>query len=284
MSEPRDSVRAEARESNLLVETSLVIGIGLGALLLGTLALTVLLSSSGEPEATLPFIAGSLGWRSVIWALGTIAIAVLLRRRSRTLRMRLSLVMAVVAVTAATLINLGPDILFAGMAFEYASVTWFFEVVVFGVCALLGWLLAIRLLDTPRDRWPLTVLPIITTLLIALGGAGIVGLFLQWFGLYFRLWSTETYVYEDFGPEGIRYLVTAGSAVAVLIVAIVLAALRRARGLAALASVLLALCLMAAFVFQVPTGRFIPKPVTYELPDDYTPCYGGEGDPGCEGG
>jgi hypothetical protein len=81
-----------------------------------------------------------------------------------------------------------------------------------------------------------------------------------------------------------RYVWTAGTAVALLLAAIGIAIIRRARRLGVIGGVLLMATVLLAIVFSVPEGRWTPAPAN-PTPDntEYVPCFG-EGDPNCPGG
>ena len=261
----------------------MVLALSLGLLLAGT-ALYLLATGVSAPARAVPLVLlESLGWRPVIWTAAVIVVAVLLRNAPRRHRMYWSIGTASLALTAVTLLPSAQYMVSTGDA-TFAIIPWFFSLAGLLVCSFLGWTLAIRILDSAPGSRAALVLPVATTALLVVGGVGILVLFRQWFELYFSIWGGPPKTYSEFGPEGGRYLFTAGLTIAALVAAATLAMIRKTRGVAVLGVTLLLLSLLTAVVFQVPSGRFWPKPVTYELPSDYTPCYGGENDPGCEGG
>ncbi len=267
----------------LLAETGLVLALTVALLIVGT-ALYLLLTEVSVPPTLIPLLfVESLGWRPVVWAVAVIVVPALLRDSPWRHRMYWSIGAASVALTVVLLF---PSVQYltssGGVAF--AVVPWFFSLAGLLVCSFLGWILAIRILDTPAGHRAALVLPVVTATLLVASGVGILALVRQWFELYFTIWGGPPTSYPEFGPDAERYLITAALTIAASAAAIVLAVIRRARGVVVVGVLLLLSGLLTAFVFQVPTGRFWPKPATYELPSDYTPCYGGPNDPGCEGG
>ncbi|GAA1995659.1 hypothetical protein [Microbacterium ulmi] len=149
---------------------------------------------------------------------------------------------------------------------------------------------ALRATREPRDvpaspgaagpeRRRATILSGVCIALLVIGGALAFVLPTQWLGVYFRIWGEAAVATP---AQGTRYLWTAGLSLAVLLAALVVAIVRRGRGLIVLTSLALGCALIGAFVFEVPQGRFWPDPdpVTYD--DDFPVCYGTTGD--CPGG
>lgn len=115
--------------------------------------------------------------------------------------------------------------------------------------------------------------------LLVVGGALAFVLPTQWLDVYFALFSSPP---PPTPTEGARYLWTAGLALAFLVGALVVAVIRRGRGLIVLTAIALACAVIGALVFQVPVGRFAPQPAPVEHRDDHPVCYGTTGD--CPGG
>ncbi|MDH6181983.1 hypothetical protein M2152_002165 [Microbacteriaceae bacterium SG_E_30_P1] len=244
------------RNRELIPETATVIGATFGLVVLGSLLLLALDFTSQPLVSTLLYLGESLGWRSLIWAVLTVVIAAVLRNTKRRTRAIASTVAGGVAVTAATYIRLGPSISSSGV---FATGSWILELGGFVICVLLGWTVATQLRDrSPRARVSMAA-TLATAILIVTGTVGIHVLFQQWARLYFRLWaSTPVGRYEDFGPEGTQYLVTTGITLGALAIAIELSFARHKRATGALAIVMIIVALGAAFLFQVPSGRFFP--------------------------
>ena len=101
---------------------------------------------------------------------------------------------------------------------------------------------------------------------------------LQWFDVYFAIWDAPVVSEGD----QTRYLWTSGTAVALLLVGIGIAIVRRARRMGIIGGVLLAATVLLAILVAVPEGRWTPAPAN-PVPDntEYVPCFG-EGD--CGGG
>ena len=121
---------------------------------------------------------------------------------------------------------------------------------------------------------------IVAVALLTVGSAVGASLALQWFDVYFAIWDAPVVSEEDQS----RYLWTAGTAVALLLAAIGIAIIRRARRLGIIGGVLLMATVLLAILFAVPEGRWTPAPAN-PVPDNtsYEPCFG-EGDPNCPGG
>ena len=127
--------------------------------------------------------------------------------------------------------------------------------------------------DSPRTALTITAIGV-----LVVGSALAFALPMQWFDVYFSIGQPAP---DPTPTEGLRYLWTAGLALAFLLAALVMAALRRGRGLIVLTSVALVCALVGAFVFQVPKGRFTPEPI-YDDDRPHPVCYGTTGD--CPGG
>ena len=125
---------------------------------------------------------------------------------------------------------------------------------------------------TARPRTGLTV-----TALVG-GSAVALALPVQWLDVYWYIWVPPS---PPSAGDGVRYLWTAGLAIALLLTAVVLAWLRGGGGLIALTSIALVCGLLGAFVFQVPKDRFSSGPPEPDDRDTHV-CYGTTGD--CPGG
>lgn len=110
------------------------------------------------------------------------------------------------------------------------------------------------------------------------GSALMFALPLGLFQAYFSIWDAPD---PPTLEEVSRYEWTAGLTIAAFALAVVLAIVRRRKGLIIASAVGLVLGLAAAFVFQIPTGRFMPAPAPV-IHQDYPVCYGTTGD--CPGG
>lgn len=263
--------------------------------------------SPGALMRSLPTLVAS--WGVVTWVcLVAIVIAV---RRSDTVRSRTRwiLVAAIVAAVVNEAIEFAPAIAFNGpgivMLFGLPVLVGLGQfVVAFGA----GRLLAVQLLPrsvadperaadvstdsvdpTRRSVDRPTVQPPAESPGRALRIAGIVALALawiavlmlgqQWFAVTFRLFGGELMVS---GEQATRYAITAVTAITGAVAAIVVSRMRSVRATAGVVALVVAVC--AAFVFQVPPGRFWPQPAPAPAPyNDHPPCMG-EGDPNCVGG
>ena len=90
-------------------------------------------------------------------------------------------------------------------------------------------------------------------------------------------------VYFTFGGDPVvpsdaeesRYLWTAGAGLAVMAAGLVLALLGSSKRLCWCSAAGVVVTLILAGVFPVPQDRWRPDPPTYDLPENYTPCYSG---------
>lgn len=118
-----------------------------------------------------------------------------------------------------------------------------------------------------------------TLALLVIGAALAFALPTQWLDVYFAIWNAPP---PPTPADGIRYLWTAGLSLVFLLAALVIAVVRRGRGLIVLTAVALGCAMLGALLFQVPQGRFIPKPAQVEDVRDHPVCFGTTGD--CPGG
>ena len=119
----------------------------------------------------------------------------------------------------------------------------------------------------------LDVLLGISSLILALG------LFYEYVGVYLSFMG-ETAVEND--ADIAVYGWTAAFAIATPLVGFILAVIGRRPAVAVAFVAVGALCLVSAFLFSVPQGRWYPQPADNHLPADYRPCYGTTGY--CPGG
>ncbi len=118
-----------------------------------------------------------------------------------------------------------------------------------------------------------------TLALLVVGSALAFALPTQWLDVYFAIWDAPP---PPTPEDGIRYLWTGGLALAFLLAALVVAVVRRGRGLIVLTAVALGCAVIGALLFQVPQGRFVPRPAPVEDVRDHPVCFGTTGD--CPGG
>lgn len=116
-------------------------------------------------------------------------------------------------------------------------------------------------------------------LCLVVGAALSVALVWCWFGVYFAIWTPAEPPTTD---EIARYEWTAALTLAAFASAILLSVIRRRWSLIVLSAGGLLLALAVAFVFQVPSGRFVPAPAPHVQDRDHPVCFGTTGD--CPGG
>lgn len=121
-------------------------------------------------------------------------------------------------------------------------------------------------------------LSIAVLLALVAGSALMFALPLGWFRVYFSIWEAAD---PPTSEEIMLYEWTAGLTLAFFVAAVALAIVRRRRGLIVLSALGLVLGFVVAFMFQVPSGRFMPDPAPV-VHEDHPVCYGTTGD--CPGG
>lgn len=130
----------------------------------------------------------------------------------------------------------------------------------------------------PRDRS--YVARVVEVLGLGLGVVLVGALFLQYLYVYLTFFGE---VPEPTAADGVRYLVTAGTCLALVLAGLVAAAVAHHRGVLNLAIVALVVAVVAAAVFAVPEGRWTdPGPPAERPRPAFEPCYSGSGE--CEGG
>ena len=115
---------------------------------------------------------------------------------------------------------------------------------------------------------------------LAVGITLTVALVYQQLDVYFTF-GGETVVPTD--AQETRYVWTAGAGIVAMAASLVLALIIPSRPLGWCAFAGVVVALIVAGVFPVPQDRWRPDPPTYEMPDNYTPCYSGSGDCGAGG-
>ena len=208
-----------------------------------------------------------LGWKVVIWA----ALLVVLARW----RPRLGWYIGSAAAAAALDALLSNLWIFTVPGAAFQLPLWITGILSFTAVAAIGCLLARTLLSRGPKAWSVAL-----GLAMTIAGAVVLTLPYQWLRVYFTLGGTTP---EPTDAQADTYAATAITAVVLAAASVVIAAVLRRTALTVLASVLLALTLLVGFVFQAPTGRWVPQPAPPAPQQPYTPCYG-EGDPGCVGG
>jgi len=252
-----------------LKTAALAFGITCALLLVGQLVFAIVGEGLPTTETLLPWLGWALGWKVVIWAALLAALAIW---RPRT---GLHIASAAVAATLDILLTSG-GFLSAGGAVLLLLPSWALTIGAFTAVAAIGCLLARSLTTGSR-----AILPVIVAVVLTVGGALTLGLPYQWFRVYFTIWGPAPTATD---ADAAKYTATAITALALILVGLVLAIVQRRTGLIVVASLLLGAALLLGFVFQVPQGRWVPSPQPVEpYNSDYVPCYG-EGDPNCVGG
>ena len=107
-----------------------------------------------------------------------------------------------------------------------------------------------------------------------------VALVYQQMDVYFTF-GGETVVTTE--AEGTRYVWTAGAGIFAMALCLALGLIVSSRPLGRCGFVGIIVVLVLAGVFPVPRDRWQPDPPTYDLPQNYTPCYSGSQECGAGG-
>lgn len=113
-----------------------------------------------------------------------------------------------------------------------------------------------------------------------LGGAALIPvLFWQYVDVYLAFFGEQNVASP---ADGTRYVVTASSCLALLLVGTAAAIIGEHTRAVVAGTALLVVGLVAAFLLAVPSDRFAADPPDNRPGPDYVPCYSGSGD--CPGG
>ncbi|WP_166869444.1 hypothetical protein [Salinibacterium sp. ZJ70] len=253
---------------------------GVAALFLGKLLLTLVMSPGALGGATALALLIDVGWRGLAWAALTAAFVALAPPR---VARGLSIAAAPFAALGTSVIEYLPALTFddAGFLFLLLAIPFALDAVAMLVCAVIGWAISGRV-RSPGPRRDRALVPG-SALALIVGGVATIALFSQWFEVHFRLFNVNVVEPEPFGATGIRYLVTAGIAVAATLAAAVLATVAKQRGLKITSWILVPVVIAIALVLQVPQGRFDPPPAPEPDLSFYTECSFDANRPGCGG-
>ncbi len=261
-----------------MVQLLLTVGIGAALLVLGRCAMLVALGQYVSPVDVLSVF---LDWGVLVWVVLVVATTAWRAADPPRTRARLYVAAAGIGALVGLLILAAPSIAAMGigaLVFSLPQLT-----IREGTLLVAGAIGALAGAAIVSSRAPLSrrVVTGAGVAALVIGGTLIVALFWQYIDIYFALFGTEVTVTD---ADGTRYLVTAALAITLLIVAAIIGGIRRVRSLLGWGIALAILALLAAFVLQVPAGRFWVDPGGGPpIDDDYVPCFG-EGDPNCVGG
>ena len=208
----------------------------------------------------------------LIWVVLALVLGLLLRRGSGVVFAVVAIALAPVATVIAALLPFGQGMTATGAV--WVALVWQAAGLVGAavVGALAGFAFRRR-----TDGHPALVTAAIV--LLAVGGTFAFTLPMLWFSTYFSIWEPAPAP----SAEAIgRYQFAAASALFLLALSLVFALVARRRGLAWLVGGALVLTLLAAFVFQIPQGRFWPSEPDVPEPRNTHVCFGTTGD--CPGG
>ena len=209
----------------------------------------------------------------LIWLVLVLASGLLLRRASGVAFAVMAIALAPVSTLLGALLPFGQGVTATGAL--WVALVWQAAGLVgaAAVGALVGF--AFRRRRTAKA----STLGAAAIILLALGGTLAFTLPMLWFSTYFSIWEPP----PEASAEAIgRYQFAAATALIMLSSALVVALVARRRGLAWLVGVALVLALLAAFVFQIPQGRFWPSEPDVPEPRNTHVCFGTTGD--CPGG
>lgn len=256
------------------------VAVGASAFVAGSLLYFALLAgpSAVSPEGIATLIASP---QLLVWALAVVTVGLVGRH----------LTARAVAVWA---LALAPASTFAGILIAYprtldqpqalASPLFLIPFLwqasgLFGAAAV-GVLAGLALRRRSADRFSSRAIGSGTAVvLLVVGGVAALALPAHWASVYFRIWSDPVVATPE---QGDRYLAIAATSVGCLLIAVVAAILARRRALVWLTAIAFALALLAALVFQVPQGRFVPQPAPADDGGPHPVCFGTSGD--CPGG
>lgn len=268
------------RPAPVVLQALLTVGIGAVVLVLGRLAM--LIGFSGFSVSPAGVVNVFLDWGVLAWVVLVAVVTVWRSSDPASTRTRLY----VVAAAIGGLVSLGALAIpmFAALGGAEMMILFVPQLTIRAgtvlVAGAIGALAAAGVLQS-RAPIPRRVLTGTGIAALVIGGTLIPTLFWQFLDLYFTLFGAEVTVTE---ADGTRYLVTAAFAIALPIVAAVVGGILRVRSLLGWGIAVAILALLAAFVLQVPPGRFWVDPGGGPpINDDYVPCFG-EGDPNCVGG
>lgn len=258
---------------------AIAVGAGLTALILGKLLLAQPWLVGAYVGQLLLGVLIAVSWRGLAWAGITAAfVAIAPPRVAR----RLSIAAAPVVALCVSVAESRSAISFNGPAIlMLLAIPLLLDAAAFLVCAILGWAISDRFATAAPTRARVLILTAAAALLV--GGVATVSLFVQWFQLYFRLFDGPAPELEPFGPEGVRYLLTAGVAILATLAAAVLATISGPRGLKITSWILVPVVVVIALLLQVPQGRFEPPAEPEPDLGHYTECAFDATRPGCGG-
>lgn len=249
----------------------ITIGVGIGAFTVGTLLYRI----AGQATD------GAWLWpglQPLVWALLVFGVSAMSRNGTTAGRVLAAVLLAPVATAV--------DLLVAGGAQALVATVVMTPVFVWIAAGMLGaatlGAIAGSVAASDPSAGPRTnSLPLFGASItaLAIGGSLAFALAWQWSDVYFTLGGEAV---EPSPAAADRYLLTAGIALAFLVLALVLAAVRRRAGMIWLTVAALGLAVLAALVFQVPQGRFFVSENPAPYNSDAPVCFGTSGD--CPGG
>lgn len=279
---PSDQPPATTPHGDWRRQAIITIAVGVASFAVGTV-LYRLASNQFDPNSPMPaafgwtMFGGNLfwvGWQPVVWAVLVAASFWVSQSGTTCARAGSAIVLAPVATAI--------DLVIAG---GWTSLGFFLVAPFLFVWIAAGMASPAALGAIAGSVWNARARPTASVLLgsalvsLAIGGSLAFSLAWQWFDVYFTLGGEAV---EPSPAAADRYLLTAGMALAFLVLALVLAAVRRRAGMIWLTVAALGLAVLAALVFQVPQGRFFVSENPAPYNSDAPVCFGTSGD--CPGG
>ncbi len=262
---PTTDPTAAASRGRRLGEAGIVFGVGL----LAHLALLF----AAFPESLPSALAALARPHLLLWALALVVLATASGSVPSSRRRLWYLLAAPAALLLELLVAFGPTLLVSGSSALLALLPWVVSLLAFTGAAAVG--VVVASLVSPERQAPRA--PAVAVLLVITGWLAVLLLPMQWFTVYFAIWTPAP---EPNALERSRYLGTVAAAFLLPIAALVLIRRIPRGGIKAAAGLGIAFAAVFALVFAVPTIDWRPDRTSNELPDDYVPCWGED----CPGG
>ncbi|MEO5534764.1 MAG: hypothetical protein ABIR17_06480 [Pseudolysinimonas sp.] len=218
-----------------------------------------------------------------IWILAVALITVLARRRDSRGRARWYIGAGVAVAVISAGINVAPNIVYNGPSILLLlGLPGLISIASFATCVAVGSIGAERLTRGRLRLRPGAVVSAIGTALLVIGGALVVAVFGQWVQTSFTLFGSPP---APTDADGVRYLVTAGAALTFTLAATGIGFARRSLALGGWGVAFVAVALLTALTFSVPTGRWFDQDLTPPTAPGGggTDCQFDPSQPGCGG-
>ncbi|MEO8527803.1 MAG: hypothetical protein ABI435_01875 [Pseudolysinimonas sp.] len=279
MTQSSEGDRSDVDSGRPIEQSALTVGIGIVALLAGVTTFGLATSAPTLPFALLAAVVNPvLG----VWIVAVALTTVMARRRDARGRVRwyIAAGFAIAAVSAG--INVAPNVLYNGPSILILlAIPTLIGIASFGTCVAVGSIGAERLVRSSFGLLPGSAVSAIGAALLVIGGALVVAVFGQWVQTSFTLFGSPP---TPTDAEGVRYLMTAATAVAFTLAAAVIGFARRSLALGGWGVVFVSIALLTALAFSVPTGRWFDHDLAPPTaPGGGSDCQFDPSQPGCGG-